>query len=130
MSSAHPYVGLRREAAYKTAQGFSPGLGDWEGALKVAPDGGLIHEEPKDAPRPPLSGRIPATPHPGLKPWAVLYSRFAAKVDTSLRDKKPMAPVYSFDPTSRISDERKLIPTEPLLTAYCFTALFHQFGQK
>ena len=28
------------------------------------------------------TGRILATPDPGLKPWAVLYSRFAAKSDS------------------------------------------------
>ena len=95
-------IGRRLNAAkllYKTAQGFSPGLGDWEGALKVAPDGGLIHEEPKDAPRPPLSGRISAAPDPGLKPWAVFYSRFAAKADAFPGDKNP-PPVHILDSTS------------------------------
>jgi hypothetical protein len=31
-----------------------------------------------------LSGRIMNRPNPGLKPWAVLYSRFAAKSDRLL----------------------------------------------
>jgi hypothetical protein len=48
--------------------------------LKVAPDGGITHEQPEDAPRPPLSGRISLTHNPELKPWAVLCNRFAAKV--------------------------------------------------
>ena len=49
----------------RTAQGFNPGSG-WllEGALKVAPDvgrvDGIIRKDPKDALRPPLSGRISA----------------------------------------------------------------------
>jgi hypothetical protein len=50
----------------------------------VAPDAGsgdrITREQPKHAPRPPLSGRISTAHNPGLKPWAVLYSRFAAKV--------------------------------------------------
>src|ERR1700742_193049 len=33
-----------------------------------------------------------ATRDPGLKPWAVLYSRFAAKSDSPLRDENPGAP--------------------------------------
>jgi hypothetical protein len=37
--------------------------------------------------RVPLSGHFfYQPPNPGLKPWAVLYSRFAAKSDSSLRD--------------------------------------------
>jgi hypothetical protein len=40
---------------------------------------GVTHTGPRDAPRPPLSGRISRTQNPGLKPWAVSYSRFAAK---------------------------------------------------
>jgi hypothetical protein len=55
-----------------------------KGALKVAPDVGravgITHEEPKDTSRPPLSGRIRGTHNPGLKPWAVMSGRFAAKV--------------------------------------------------
>ena len=61
-----------------------------KGALKVAPDvrpaAQITPEWPKDAPRPPLSGRIRATRNPGLKPWAVMHSRFAAKVRSVLRD--------------------------------------------
>jgi hypothetical protein len=30
------------------------------------------------------SGRFPGSANPGLKPWAVLYSRFAAKSTSSL----------------------------------------------
>ena len=68
----------------RTAQGFNPGSGGSKSALKVAPDvrrgGGITRQQPKGVPRPPLSGRIRATHNPGLKPWAVLCSRFAAKV--------------------------------------------------
>jgi hypothetical protein len=56
--------------------------------------GGITPEQPEDAPRPPLFLRRPGFPktmadrqggfrvthNPGLKPWAVLHSRFAAKV--------------------------------------------------
>jgi hypothetical protein len=85
-------VGLCRGAAIQNSPGFQPWV-RWsvKGALKVAPDvgraGGITPEEPKNAPRPPLSGRISRyaiprvkTLDPGLKPWAVLYSRFAAKL--------------------------------------------------
>ena len=66
----------------------------------MAPDlgagGGMAREQPKDAPRPPLFLLRPAFPelrrtgradfalrhNPGLKPWAVVYSRFAAKIPT------------------------------------------------
>jgi hypothetical protein len=40
---------------------------------------------PKRTRRPPLSGRVTASPNPGLKPWAVLYSPFGR----SERAKKP-----------------------------------------
>ena len=30
-----------------------------------------------------LSGRFNASPHPGLKPWAILYNRFAVKSDNT-----------------------------------------------
>ena len=66
--------------------------GALEGALDVGLGGGIAHEQPKDAPRPPLfllrpalpnygaqAGRIWGDADPGLKPWAVLYSRLAAK---------------------------------------------------
>jgi hypothetical protein len=36
--------------------------------------------------RVPLSGHLLLSPDPGLKPWAVLYSRFAAGSDTSRWD--------------------------------------------
>jgi hypothetical protein len=72
---------------YKTAQGFNPGSGDRKGALKAAPDvwrgSGIRREQPNDAPRPPLSGRISRCALPraeSFRPWAVLYSRFAAKI--------------------------------------------------
>jgi hypothetical protein len=74
----------------EAATHYSPGLlalGQvvGKGALKVAPDfrrgGGITREEPKDAPRVPLSGHLLPTTDPGLKPWAVLYSRFAAESD-------------------------------------------------
>jgi hypothetical protein len=44
---------------------------------------GITREQPKDAPRPPLSGRICATDNPGLKPWAIMYSRLRVKVRQS-----------------------------------------------
>ena len=66
-----------------------------DGGGKVAPDvgrvDGIIREEPKDPLRPPLSGRISATPDPGLKPWAVLYSRFAAKPPSFFGTRTPGA---------------------------------------
>jgi len=68
--------------------------------------GGITPREPKHALRPPLSGRISAAPDPGLKPWAVLYSRFAAKADASIRDKKAfLGPVRKIDSTSSCGQE-------------------------
>jgi hypothetical protein len=64
----------------------SPGLQPWvswleNGALKVAPDGSAT--DAIDTPRaehtsrPPLSGRLCEATNPGLKPWAMVYNRFA-----------------------------------------------------
>ena len=67
-----------------------------KGALKVAPDighaVGITREEPKDTTRPPLSGRNRATHNPGLKPWAILSSRFAAKSYGPLRGESESTP--------------------------------------
>ena len=93
MVAWHEMLGTRlcREVAMQN----SPGLQPWvrwvvKGALKVARDVGhaaaITREQPKDASRPPLSGRFRATHNPGLKPWAVIYSRFAAKSDKPLWD--------------------------------------------
>ena len=75
-------VGFCREAATD----HSPGLQPWvrqiqTRALKVAPDvgaiGGINTTFPEHAPRSPLSGRFHSLPSPGLKPWAIMYNRFA-----------------------------------------------------
>jgi hypothetical protein len=82
--------GFCREAAVD----YSPGLQPWvrqieTRALKVAPDvrrtRGINTVFPRRTRRPPLSGRVNASPNPGLKPWAVLYSPFGR----SERAKKP-----------------------------------------
>ena len=56
-------------------------------ALKVAAEACLslwaVLFHPRAEHRVPLSGHLSQTPDPGLKPWAVLYSRFAAKSDRS-----------------------------------------------
>ena len=48
----------------------------------MAPDIGrgdvATRGQPKSVSRPPLSGRDQRYAYPGLKPWAVLFSRFAA----------------------------------------------------
>src|SRR5215469_7817146 len=87
-------VVLAAKRLYKTAQGFSPGLrergirpesggrGESLGYLRAIPTGVSnvgCH----------FQGTFHGPPDPGLKPWAVLYSRFAAKLHTSLRDKTP-----------------------------------------
>ena len=75
-----------REAAID----YSPGLQPWvrqteTRALKVAPDvsvtGWVNTPCPEHTRRSPLSGRFIASPHPGLKPWAILYNRVAVKSD-------------------------------------------------
>ena len=75
---ARESVGFCRGAAID----YSPGLQPWvrqieTRALKVAPDvprtRGINTLFPKRTRRPPLSGRVNASPNPGLKPWAVLY---------------------------------------------------------
>jgi hypothetical protein len=78
---------MRREAALE----YSPGLQPWvtwlsSDALKVASDVGATGKIHTPRPRtclsrPPLSGRFICPRNPGLKPWAILYSRFAAKSD-------------------------------------------------
>ena len=84
---------LPRSGYTKQPRALALGLRLVKGALKAASDvgrvGGIIREEPRDALRPPLSGRISATPDPGLEPWAVLYSRFAAKSHSSFGTKIP-----------------------------------------
>jgi hypothetical protein len=78
-------VGLLPRSGY-TEQPRALALGQVvsKSARKAAPDfghaAGITREQPKDAPRPPLSGRICATDNPGLKPWAIMYSRFASKL--------------------------------------------------
>ena len=52
-----------------------------------------------------FQGTFHQPPDPGLKLWAVLYSRSAAKFHTSLRDKNPWAPVCIFDSTSKANLE-------------------------
>jgi hypothetical protein len=83
-------AGFCREAAVD----YSPGLQPWvrqveTRALKVAPDvrrtGGINTLFPKRNRRSPLSGPFNASPNPGLKPWAVLYTLFGR----SERAKKP-----------------------------------------
>ena len=77
-------VGLAAKRLYRTAQGFSPGLrergirpgsggrgeslGYWRVIAAGVPNVGCH-----------LQGTFHRPPDPGLKPWAVLYSRFAAK---------------------------------------------------
>jgi hypothetical protein len=54
-----------------------------KGALKAAPDGGTVvktGEQPKDATGGHFQGEFRAPLNPGLKPWAIIRSRFAAKV--------------------------------------------------
>ena len=72
---------------------YSPGLQPWvsrssSGALKVAPDvsatDGINTSRPGQPPRSPLSGRFDCSPDPGLKPLAMVYSRFAARSDRHL----------------------------------------------
>jgi hypothetical protein len=85
---------LRRCGIYREAvTHYSPGLQPWVsrlpiGALKVAPDvsatDGINTLRPEQPPRSPLSGRFNCPPDPGLKPWAMLYSRSAAKSDRQL----------------------------------------------
>jgi hypothetical protein len=87
-------VGIAAKRLYRTAQGFSPGLREREirpesggqgeslGHLRVIPAGVSnvgCH----------FQGTFHRPPDPGLKPWAVLYSRFAAKLHASLPDKTP-----------------------------------------
>jgi hypothetical protein len=81
------------------AQGFSPGRGskssppckgdrftiglqDETTRLLTTYVGRPLH--PKRTPRSPLSGRLNYLPNPGLKPWAMFCSRFAAKRDRLL----------------------------------------------
>jgi hypothetical protein len=75
-------AGFCREAAMD----YSPGLQPWvrqieKRALKVAPDvretGATNRPSVERTRRSPLSGRSNALPNPGLKPWAILYNRFA-----------------------------------------------------
>ena len=87
-------VGLAAKRLYRTAQGFSPGSrergirpesgdrGESLGYLRVIP-AGVSNVECH------FQGTFHGPPGPGLKPWAVLYGRFAAKLHTSLRDKTP-----------------------------------------
>jgi hypothetical protein len=94
---AEEAVGFCREAATD----HSPGLQPWvtrtqKHALKVASEvlgwcqrGSTIEDcdirptdrintpSPEQTPRPPLSGRLICLHHPGLKPWAMVYNRFA-----------------------------------------------------
>ena len=60
-------------------------LGKWDEGGKVAPDvtvtGWVNTPCPEHARRSPLSGGFIASPHPGLKPWAILFNRFAVKSD-------------------------------------------------
>ena len=66
---------------------YSPGLQPWvsrlpSGALKaldVSATDGINTSRPEQPARSPLSGRFDCSPDPGLKPWAMLYSRSAAK---------------------------------------------------
>ena len=73
----------------------SPGLQPWVGslvsrALKVAPEvsatGGIERLRREPISRPPLSGRFQCLLNPGLKPWAMVLSRFAAKSDRLLEN--------------------------------------------
>ena len=83
-----------------------------QGALQVAPDGGravgITRHEPEDTIRLPRSGRIRATHNLGLKPWAIMCSRFAAKSDTSLPNKSlrvnGLTPLGAW---KRVSDEAR-----------------------
>ena len=91
-------VGYCREAARDHSPGLQPWVGrPYEIALKGRPTGfgwnpafgmgtnlsdarpttniGAALMQPASA---ALSGRIPCGPFPGLKPWAMMYSRFAA----------------------------------------------------
>jgi hypothetical protein len=73
-----------REAAID----HSPGLQPWVGrlsrcALKAAPEVGANRDSnppyPNSPPRARLSVRIYYPRNPGLEPWAMVYSRFAAE---------------------------------------------------
>ncbi|HYZ71757.1 MAG TPA: hypothetical protein VE641_01680 [Chthoniobacterales bacterium] len=87
--TARESVGFCRGAAID----YSPGLQPWVSqtetrALKVAPDvsvtGGVNTPCPEHTRRSPLSGRFIASPHPALKPWAILYNRFAVNPPDTL----------------------------------------------
>ena len=57
--------------------------GMWDEGGKLAPDvralGGINTPPPEHTLRSPLSGRIDASPNPGLNPWAVFCNRLAVK---------------------------------------------------
>ena len=92
--TAQVALGFCREAATDHSPGLQPWvrqieiraclsavvLGKWDEGGKVAPDvgaiGGIHTTFPEHASRSPLSGRFPALPDPGLKPWAVLFTPF------------------------------------------------------
>jgi hypothetical protein len=74
---------LAAKRLYRIAQGFSPGKAFKGRALKVAPHWALsvpaVRQYRGRHVRALLQGAFLLRPNPGLKPWAVLYSRFAAK---------------------------------------------------
>jgi hypothetical protein len=99
-------MGRSRKRLYIVPQGFSPGLSSAESALisvaaervfralRVLFRQRAQHRVPLSLLRPYISPKTTADrqgtfhrpPNPGLKPWAVLYSRFAAKSDKPLRE--------------------------------------------
>jgi len=81
-------LGPAPEGLNTIAQGFNPGLVVHVGrALKVAPDCAwpvrVVHDPERNRTQRlcrPFRANLTGATNPGLKPWAIVYSRFAASL--------------------------------------------------
>jgi len=97
---------------YRTAQGLNPGFG----VARIRPESGgrgvsLGSSRVIPTAPPPIGCHFQGTFHrptdPGLKPWAVLCSRFAAKSDSPRGNRAP----FTHIPDSKLPGYLHSVPT-------------------